>query len=193
MIVISRRESYLTRQKTEFLQGEAKTLHQQKRDAAILVQRVYRSGKWRRLIFRTCQTNIAVIWGPCGFIGYPIVRSGELHGIEGPSGRMYMYRSFNMMDTTHPLRLFIISIVDNPWFERASLLAVGLNCYYLAAEGVPPPDATSGSEDREFAFTLLFTAEMVLRSSALGFSGHPWSYLGDKWNWIDFSVVIMSW
>jgi hypothetical protein len=43
----------------------------------------------------------------------------------------------------------------------------------------------------ELPFNLIFTVEMLLKITALGFVGRG-SYLGDRWNWLDFFIVIIG-
>jgi hypothetical protein len=41
----------------------------------------------------------------------------------------------------------------------------------------------------EIIFTLIFTIECILKIIGMGFSG-PKGYLKDRWNWLDFLVVL---
>lgn len=171
-------------------QGTSSGVLQEARGAATLLQRNFRRGRWTRLVKGAVASGLPLVRGPCGFIAFPIFNKGHLDGIEGHSGRRYMH-TVGHMPPNHPLRLCIIAVVDSPWFERASLLVVGLNCFVLAAEG--PPVSGADGYGMEFAFTIAFTIEFLLRSLTMGFAGHKWSYMGDRWNWIDFFVVAMSW
>ncbi len=38
----------------------------------------------------------------------------------------------------------------------------------------------------------IYTVEMVVKVVARGFVLHPFTYLRDPWNWLDFAVVALS-
>ncbi len=117
--------------------------------------------------------------------------------MEGLSGRQYRHAPC-CLTPSHPLRVHAIFLVESAWFERASLLAVLLNCAMLAVQG-PPGQSSSGwidvatHESLELLFTMLFTLELACRSVAMGFAGHEWSYLSNSWNRLDCLVVVTSW
>ncbi|XP_030019165.1 voltage-dependent T-type calcium channel subunit alpha-1G-like [Sphaeramia orbicularis] len=85
-------------------------------------------------------------------------------------------------------------MVCNPWFERASMLVILLNCVTLGMFH-PCEDIDCHSErckilqdfdDFIFAF---FAIEMVIKMVALGIFGKK-CYLGDTWNRLDFFIVL---
>ncbi|XP_022598085.1 voltage-dependent T-type calcium channel subunit alpha-1G-like [Seriola dumerili] len=85
-------------------------------------------------------------------------------------------------------------MVCNPWFERASMLVILLNCVTLGMFH-PCEDSNCDSErcrilqdfdDFIFAF---FAIEMVIKMVALGIFGKK-CYLGDTWNRLDFFIVL---
>ena len=43
-----------------------------------------------------------------------------------------------------------------------------------------------------FIFSFCFICECVLKIIGMGFTVHYNSYLRDKWNWLDFIVVVIS-
>ena len=47
-------------------------------------------------------------------------------------------------------------------------------------------------EQSEVVFTVVFSIECMLKVFGMGFTGKK-SYLKDRWNWLDFLVVITSW
>ncbi|XP_054861255.1 voltage-dependent T-type calcium channel subunit alpha-1H isoform X2 [Amphiprion ocellaris] len=100
---------------------------------------------------------------------------------------------FCLKQTTRP-RNWCLRIVCNPWFEHVSMLVILLNCVTLGMFQ-PCEDVTCQSEwcrilqvldDCIFAF---FAVEMVIKMVALGIFG-PNCYLGDKWNQLDFVIVM---
>ncbi|XP_029292902.1 voltage-dependent T-type calcium channel subunit alpha-1H [Cottoperca gobio] len=100
---------------------------------------------------------------------------------------------FCLKQTTRP-RNWCLRVVCNPWFEHFSMLVILLNCVTLGMFQ-PCEDVTCQSEwcrilqvldDCIFAF---FAVEMVIKMVALGIFG-PNCYLGDKWNQLDFVIVM---
>ncbi|XP_065805349.1 voltage-dependent T-type calcium channel subunit alpha-1G isoform X6 [Labrus bergylta] len=100
---------------------------------------------------------------------------------------------FYMKQTTRP-RSWCLKMVCNPWFERASMLVILLNCVTLGMFH-PCEDIDCDSErckilqdfdDFIFAF---FAIEMVIKMVALGIFGKK-CYLGDTWNRLDFFIVV---
>ncbi|XP_016896109.1 voltage-dependent T-type calcium channel subunit alpha-1H [Cynoglossus semilaevis] len=100
---------------------------------------------------------------------------------------------FCLKQTTRP-RNWCLRVVCNPWFEHVSMLVILLNCVTLGMFQ-PCEDVTCQSEwcrilqaldDCIFVF---FAVEMVIKMVALGIFG-PNCYLGDKWNQLDFVIVM---
>ncbi|XP_074519059.1 voltage-dependent T-type calcium channel subunit alpha-1G isoform X4 [Halichoeres trimaculatus] len=100
---------------------------------------------------------------------------------------------FYMKQSTRP-RSWCLKMVTNPWFERASMLVILLNCVTLGMFH-PCEDIDCDSErckilqdfdDFIFAF---FAIEMVIKMVALGIFGKK-CYLGDTWNRLDFFIVV---
>ncbi|XP_041673363.1 voltage-dependent T-type calcium channel subunit alpha-1I [Cheilinus undulatus] len=100
---------------------------------------------------------------------------------------------FCLKQTTRP-RNWCLRVVCNPWFEHISMLVILLNCVTLGMFQ-PCEDVSCQSEwcrilqvldDCIFAF---FAVEMVIKMVALGIFG-PNCYLGDKWNQLDFVIVM---
>ncbi|KAG5854244.1 hypothetical protein ANANG_G00035740, partial [Anguilla anguilla] len=100
---------------------------------------------------------------------------------------------FYLKQTTRP-RSWCLKMVCNPWFERASMLVILLNCVTLGMFH-PCEDSKCISkrckilqdfDDFIFAF---FAVEMVIKMVALGIFGKK-CYLGDTWNRLDFFIVL---
>ncbi|XP_077940246.1 voltage-dependent T-type calcium channel subunit alpha-1H isoform X2 [Gasterosteus aculeatus] len=100
---------------------------------------------------------------------------------------------FCLKQTTRP-RNWCLRLVCNPWFEHVSMLVILLNCVTLGMFQ-PCEDVTCQAEwcrilqvldDCIFAF---FAVEMIIKMVALGIFG-PNCYLGDKWNQLDFVIVM---
>ena len=80
--------------------------------------------------------------------------------------------------------------------EYFILLAIVGTCISLALY-TPMPGGDSNAineflEETEIIFTVIFTAECVMRIIALGFITHPSSYLRNTWNVLDFTIVVIG-
>nr|XP_061837564.1 voltage-dependent T-type calcium channel subunit alpha-1H-like isoform X1 [Nerophis lumbriciformis] len=100
---------------------------------------------------------------------------------------------FCLKQTTRP-RNWCLRVVCNQWFEHVSMLVILLNCVTLGMFQ-PCEDVACLSEwcrilqvldDCIFAF---FAVEMIIKMVALGIFGSN-CYLGDKWNQLDFVIVM---
>ncbi|XP_075929779.1 voltage-dependent T-type calcium channel subunit alpha-1I-like isoform X1 [Petromyzon marinus] len=100
---------------------------------------------------------------------------------------------FCMRQTSGPRR-WCLRLVCDPWFERASMLVILLNCATLGmfqpcAEGQCRAQRCSVLQAfDDFIFTF-FAVEMILKMMALGIWGRA-GYLGDTWNRLDFFIVL---
>lgn len=94
---------------------------------------------------------------------------------------------------SRPVPVHAASIIIHPWFERAIIIAIVLNCIILAINDPLDPERVSTRnriiDESELYFTIIFTIELLLKVVAMGFFGKN-SYLADRWNWIDFIVVV---
>lgn len=127
-----------------------------------LLQRFVRRRRWRVLFGAK---HIPLIHGCCGLTAWPIFVRNKLEGMEGPSGQLYRGVSLGCLGIRSPLRVGAIFLVEWPWFDRLSLLAVMVNCVVLALQG-PPGSYTyipteAAVREVEFAFTLIFTGELL--------------------------------
>ena len=125
-------------------------------------------------------------------VAHPIYLGKKLMGLEGPSGQRYGLHEVKALGPSSCFRLLFISMVEWPWFDRLSLLAVSSNCIFLALEG-PPGSAPSSSDTADLVFTLIFTVELVIKVLAMGFVIDPYSYIRSAWNQLDLLVVVASW
>lgn len=160
--------------------------------AITMVQKFLRRKRWYKLI----GTKIPLVEGPCGLRFFPIYNSAmKLEGVQGET-KDYKGTALWCLSPNSWFRLLFIAIVEWEWFERLSLFVVVSNCMMLAMQG--PPGSNTGPEAAfyeaaDLGFTYMFTVELMLRSVAMGFRGHPDSYLADHWNKLDCFVVVASW
>eukprot|EP01138_Halocafeteria_seosinensis_P014915 gb/GECG01015226.1/.p1 GENE.gb/GECG01015226.1/~~gb/GECG01015226.1/.p1 ORF type:complete len:2608 (+),score=192.83 gb/GECG01015226.1/:1-7824(+) len=92
------------------------------------------------------------------------------------------------------LRRACLHIVYSSWFEKVVVVMILVSSILLAADDPRNPTSdTARALDRvEFAVTIFFIVEAVVRSVAHGFVIGERSYLKDPWNRLDFFVVVVS-
>ena len=82
-----------------------------------------------------------------------------------------------------------ISITKKRGFEAFIILIIGLNCITLAGSD-KTMEETEAEKNIELAFQIIYTIEMCLRVSSLGFVFNKGAYLRSYWNQLDFLCVV---
>lgn len=91
------------------------------------------------------------------------------------------------------LRHHAQNLIQWVWFERFILGAIIANTVLLALDSPlldKKSDLAKFLVDADVVFTVLFTAEMVVKFFALGLVHSQTSYFRDAWNWLDFVIVV---
>ncbi|XP_045030505.1 voltage-dependent calcium channel type A subunit alpha-1 isoform X7 [Daphnia magna] len=113
--------------------------------------------------------------------------------IMGPKP-MLPYSSMFILSPTNPVRRAAHWVVNLPYFDFFIMVVISLSSIALAAED--PVEEGSFRNDIlnyfDYAFTGVFTVEMVLKVIDLGVVFHPGSYCRDLWNILDATVVICA-
>uniref|UniRef100_A0A671YX62 Voltage-dependent N-type calcium channel subunit alpha n=1 Tax=Sparus aurata TaxID=8175 RepID=A0A671YX62_SPAAU len=111
----------------------------------------------------------------------------------GPSGPkpILPYSSMFMFGQTNPVRRLCHYIVTMRYFEMSILVVIAMSSIALAAEDPVWTNAPRNNVLKylDYAFTGVFTFEMVIKMVDLGLLLHPGSYFRDLWNILDFIVV----
>jgi len=115
-------------------------------------------------------------------------------GVKPPPDRAK--RSIYLFSLKNPIRQLFIKITEAKWFEILILLTILGTCISLAVF-TPFPNGDSNAtndflEEIEIIFTVIFTAECIMRIIALGFIFHPTAYLRNSWNILDFTIVMIG-
>lgn len=94
----------------------------------------------------------------------------------------------------NPLRRCVRAIVLKKAFDWCIMLVIATNCIFLLLDDNPPPESLKGQmiAYSENIFNGIFVTELTLKVIAMGFWGHPNSYLRDPWNRLDFVVVVLG-
>ena len=105
-------------------------------------------------------------------------------------------RSLFIFSRRNVLRRTLIKLTTSKRFEIFVSLLICLNCIVLGINDYNSANAQTWRDDVNIysdpVFTALFTLEMILKIIAFGFILGKNTYLKDKWNWIDFVVVVTS-
>jgi hypothetical protein len=116
----------------------------------------------------------------------------EIIQIHGKTKKYCRY-SLGFLHVEMPLRRSALWLTEWVWFDRTILTLIALNSIGLAVQDKRPPYGIQNEifDVADAIFTVLFTFECISKVIAMGFCG-PHSYLSDKWNWLDFVVVISA-
>ncbi|XP_045486267.1 voltage-dependent calcium channel type A subunit alpha-1 isoform X3 [Pieris rapae] len=112
---------------------------------------------------------------------------------DGPKP-MLPYSSMFILSPTNPIRRGAHWIVNLRYFDFFIMLVICMSSVALAAEDpvVEDSDRNTVLNYFDYAFTGVFTVEMLLKIVDLGILFHPGAYLRDLWNIMDAAVVICA-
>ncbi|XP_055846918.1 voltage-dependent calcium channel type A subunit alpha-1 isoform X9 [Episyrphus balteatus] len=112
---------------------------------------------------------------------------------EGPKP-MLPYSSMFILSPTNPIRCGAHWVVNLPYFDFFIMVVISLSSIALAAEDPVIENSTRNKilNYFDYAFTGVFTIEMLLKIVDLGIILHPGSYLREFWNIMDAVVVICA-
>lgn len=94
---------------------------------------------------------------------------------------LFLFSPFNL------IRRVCLGIICSQFFDFFMILAILCNSIVLAIDL-----NDEQSNINEYVFTTIYTIEMILKIIAKGFILHPYTYLRDPWNWLDFIVVLLT-
>uniref|UniRef100_A0A5S6QUK1 Voltage-dependent calcium channel type A subunit alpha-1 n=1 Tax=Trichuris muris TaxID=70415 RepID=A0A5S6QUK1_TRIMR len=118
----------------------------------------------------------------------------EDEGAFGGPKEVVPYSSMFIFSPTNPIRVAVHKVVCTKHFEMAIMVVISLSSISLAAED-PVDDMNPRNKYLnylDFAFTAVFTVEMILKVIDMGVIIHPGSYCRDLWNIMDATVVICA-
>lgn len=112
----------------------------------------------------------------------------------------YCSLSFNYFRIDNPIRLFLLKLIENPWFDWVVILVIAINSCFLAFNdytwkednGSPKPIGNHLVDDSELFFTLFFLMEFMVKIVCQGIVFADGCYFRDGWNWLDFIVVVTA-
>jgi len=109
--------------------------------------------------------------------------------VNNKLGKQTVYRfskdkSLFCFGTKSLTRRITVYIVTHQLFEIFILLTIITNCVFMALSNPP--------KESEYVFAVIYTLEVLVKVLAKGFILHPYSYLRNSWNWLDFFVVIVG-
>ncbi|XP_062560181.1 voltage-dependent calcium channel type A subunit alpha-1-like isoform X8 [Armigeres subalbatus] len=109
---------------------------------------------------------------------------------EGPKP-MLPYSCMFIFSSTNPMRRAAHWVVNLRYFDFFIMIVISLSSIALAAEDPVQEDAPRNIvlNNLDYAFTCVFTIELLLKLIDLGVILHPGSYLREIWNIMDAVVV----
>uniref|UniRef100_A0A1B0EZA3 EF-hand domain-containing protein n=2 Tax=Lutzomyia longipalpis TaxID=7200 RepID=A0A1B0EZA3_LUTLO len=112
---------------------------------------------------------------------------------DGPKP-MLPYSSMFILSPTNPIRRAAHWMVNLHYFDFFIMVVISLSSIALAAEDPVEEESTRNKVLNyfDYAFTGVFTIEMLLKIVDLGIILHPGSYLREFWNIMDAVVVICA-
>ncbi|CAB3257221.1 unnamed protein product [Arctia plantaginis] len=112
---------------------------------------------------------------------------------DGPKP-MLPYSSMFILSPTNPIRRGAHWVVNLRYFDFFIMVVICMSSAALAAEDpvVEKSDRNKILNYFDYAFTGVFTVEMLLKIVDLGILFHPGAYLRDLWNIMDAAVVICA-
>ncbi|XP_055637968.1 voltage-dependent calcium channel type A subunit alpha-1-like isoform X5 [Toxorhynchites rutilus septentrionalis] len=112
---------------------------------------------------------------------------------DGPKP-MLPYSSMFVLSPTNPIRCAAHWVVNLRYFDFFIMVVISLSSIALAAEDPVEEDSPRNRilNFFDYAFTGVFTIEMLLKIVDLGVILHPGSYLREFWNIMDAVVVICA-
>jgi len=97
------------------------------------------------------------------------------------------------------IRRLVIQIVKNKWFENFILTAIIASCCFMAAyDPLDTVEANPDSSRRQVlevasqVSSVIFALEFILKVIALGAFTDRHSYFRDRWNLLDFAIVVIG-
>ncbi|XP_008834406.1 sodium channel protein type 10 subunit alpha isoform X1 [Nannospalax galili] len=91
---------------------------------------------------------------------------------------LWLFSPFNLVRRT------AIKVSVHSWFSIFITVTILVNCVCMTQADLP--------EKIEYAFTVIYTFEALIKILARGFCLNEFTYLRDPWNWLDFSVITLA-
>ena len=95
----------------------------------------------------------------------------------------------NLNKTRISVNLFALNIINHDVFEKFSIFVILANSITLAMEDPQAVSTTVLADMLENIFLALYSIEMILKITGLGFAFNEGAYLRDVWNILDFTIV----
>lgn len=103
---------------------------------------------------------------------------------------IYVENSFYCLPKDSAVRKFLIALVDSRFFTALMLTVTLLNAWFISLEG---EFTEEHAKQANYTFTAFYTGEMILKMLAYGLYDAPDAYVRDRWNIVDFIVVVFGW
>ncbi len=108
-----------------------------------------------------------------------------------PKYNKFVFKCFSQ--TCWP-RSWLLKLITSPWFEKATILIIIINCFVMGMYE-PCNDEENCTSARclilkhvDDAIYVYFLVEMLIKLFSMGVIGKR-SYLSEGWNWLDMFIV----
>ena len=102
------------------------------------------------------------------------------------------YIKFTLTSIRYYVSSMCNQIIQHPLFETICLMVILTNCITLAIEDPLADDQPLWEINADYIFQAIYTAEILLKSFALGFCFNEGAYIRNPWNILDFIIVVFG-
>nr|APH07649.1 voltage-gated sodium channel type IV alpha subunit Nav1.4a [Electrophorus electricus] len=110
-----------------------------------------------------------------------VISKGNIINRFNAERALYIFSPFN------PIRRGAIRVFVNSAFNFFIMFTIFSNCIFMTISNPP-----AWSKIVEYTFTGIYTFEVIVKVLSRGFCIGHFTFLRDPWNWLDFSVVTMT-
>ncbi|KAM5281098.1 sodium channel protein type 10 subunit alpha [Ctenodactylus gundi] len=109
---------------------------------------------------------------------FMVLNTGRTISRFSATRALWLFSPFNLIRRT------AIKVSVHSWFTLFITVTIVANCACMTLKESP--------ENIEYAFTVIYTFEALIKILARGFCLNEFTYLRDPWNWLDFSVISLA-
>ena len=107
-------------------------------------------------------------------------------------------KAYWLFTKENPFRMLCFRVANSNKFENLILFLICTSSLKLVWDTYiieEPEDSTEVkiSSALDIVFTCLFTLELIIKATSMGFVMNKGSYLRESWNQLDFGIIVASW
>lgn len=105
---------------------------------------------------------------------------------------LWYYIKYSITSVRYYVSSVSNTIIQHPLFDTICLMVILANCIILACEDPLASQQPTWDIDTDYAFQAIYTAEILLKSFAMGFMFNEGAYMRNPWNILDFIIVFFG-